>query len=97
MALEVVWRRTAQTDLYALYDWIADQADPDTAYAYTSAIEAHAAGLTTYPQRGTPRDDLAPGVRTSNFRGRTVIAYRVSDTVEILRVFHAGKELGLAE
>src|SRR3546814_6951406 len=39
-ALRVVWRRTATDDLYRLYDWIADHADPDTAFAYTSAIEA---------------------------------------------------------
>jgi toxin ParE1/3/4 len=93
----VVWRQTATDDLYRLYDWIADRADPDTAFAYTSAIEAHAADLATYPHRGTPRDDIAPGVRTLNFRGRTVIAYLVGEAVEVLRIFHAGRELGLAE
>ncbi len=95
--LHVVWRQTATDDLYRLYDWIAESADPDTAFAYTSAIEAHAADLATYPNRGTPRDDIAPGVRTLNFRGRTVIAYRVGDAVEVLRICHAGQELGLAE
>lgn len=95
--LRVVWRQTATDDLYRLYDWIADRADPDTAFTYTSAIEAHAADLATFPERGTPRDDIAPGVRTLNFRGRTVIAYRVDDAVEVLRIFHAGQELGLVE
>lgn len=93
----VVWRQTASDDLYHLYDWIADRADPETAFAYTSAIEAHAADLATYPHRGTPRDDIAPSVRTLNFRRRTVIAYRVEEAVEVLRIFHAGQELGLAE
>ena len=93
----VVWRQTATDDLYRLYDWIADRADPETAFAYTSAIEAHAADLATYSHRGTPRDDIASGVRTLNFRGRTVIAYRVEEAVEVLRIFHAGQELGLAE
>jgi toxin ParE1/3/4 len=95
--LRVVWRQTATDDLYRLYDWIADRADPETAFAYTSAIEAHAADLATFPERGTPRDDIAPGVRTLNFRGRTVIAYRVGEAVEVLRIFHAGHELGFAE
>ena len=95
--LRVVWRQTATDDLYRLYDWIADRADPETAFAYTSAIEAHAAELAVFPERGTPRDDIAPGVRTLNFRGRTVIAYRVDEAVEVLRIFHAGQELGLAE
>lgn len=93
----VVWRQTATDDLYRLYDWIADRADPDTAFAYTSAIEAHAADLATFPERGTPRDDIAPGVRTLNFQGRTVIAYRAEQAVEVLRIFHGGQELGLAE
>lgn len=93
----VVWRQTATDDLYRLYDWTADRADPDTAFAYTNAIDAHAADLATYPTRGTPRDDIAPGVRTLNFRGRTVISYRAGEAVEVLRIFHAGQELGLAE
>lgn len=95
--IPVVWRQTATDDLHRLYDWIADRADPDTAFAYTSAIEAHAADLATYPNRGTARDDIAPGIRTLNFRGRTVVAYLVGERVEVLRIFHAGQELGLAE
>jgi toxin ParE1/3/4 len=31
--VRVVWRQTATDDLYRLYDWIADRADPDTAFA----------------------------------------------------------------
>jgi toxin ParE1/3/4 len=62
-----------------------------------SAIETHAAEPATYPHRGTPRDEIAPGVRTLNVRGRTVIAYRVGAVVEVLRIFHAGQELGLSE
>lgn len=88
----VVWRPRARADLLALYDWIADRADPDTAYAYTAAIEAHADKLATFPDRGTPREDLVPGLRTTPYRGRTVIAYRVlADAVEILRLVHAGQ------
>lgn len=51
----VVWRPRARADLLALYDWIAERADPDTAFAYTSGIEAHANRLATFPERGTPR------------------------------------------
>ncbi|WP_293702283.1 MULTISPECIES: hypothetical protein [unclassified Sphingopyxis] len=47
----VVWRQTASDDLYHLYDWIADRADPETAFAYTSAIEAHAAARISRWQR----------------------------------------------
>ena len=91
----ITWRPQARGDLLALYEWIADQADPDTAYEYVSKIEAHAAALSAYPERGTARDDLAPGVRTIPYRRRTVIAYRVlDDMVEILAIAHAGRDLG---
>ena len=91
----VVWRPLARADLLALYDWIAGHADPDTAFAYSSKIEAHAAKLATYPERGTPRDDLVPGLRTMPYRRKVVIAYRVlEDEVEILRLVHSGKDLG---
>lgn len=90
---EVVWRPRAQDDLLALYDWIADRADPDTALAYTSGIEAHAAKLATFPERGTPRDDLMPGLRTTPYRRATLLAYRVVEgNVEILRVIQAAQD-----
>ena len=97
LAFKIVWRRTAQRDLYELYEWISERADPDTAFAWTSGIEVHVAKLASFPDRGSPRDDIAPGVRTLNYRGRTIIAYLTGDCVEILRVFHAGRELRLED
>jgi toxin ParE1/3/4 len=91
----VVWHRKARADLLALYDWIAEQADPDTAFDYTSKIEAHAAKLAQFPDRGTPRDELVPGMRTIPYRRRTVIAYRVLEgELEILAIVHGGRDLG---
>ena len=91
----VVWRPQARDDLLALYEWIAEQADPATAFEYTSKIEAHATKLANFPERGIPRDDLAPGVRTTPYRRRTVIAYRaLNEEVEILAIAHAGRDLG---
>lgn len=89
----VVWRPRARADLLALYDWIAERADAETAFDYTSRIEARAALLATFPDRGTPRDDLVPGMRTIPYRRRTIIAYRVNgEDVEILRLVHAGQD-----
>lgn len=48
--------------LVSLYDWIAARADAQTAFEYTGGIEAHGQKLTTFPECGTPRDDLVPGV-----------------------------------
>lgn len=94
----IVWRPSARTDLRALYERIAARADPDTAFAYTSRIEDHAAALAEFPERGTPRDDLVPGLRTTTYQRRTIIAYRVTDgEVEVLRLVHAGQDWHMAE
>ena len=78
-----------------MYDWIARQADRDTAVDYVSAIEAVTAGLGIFPERGTPRLDLGPGMRTLSYRRRTVIAYRVMpEAVEIVALAHGGRDLG---
>jgi toxin ParE1/3/4 len=91
----IVWRPKARADLLALYDWIASQADRQVAFEYTRCIEEHVNGLTQFPKRGTPRDDLVAGLRTLVYRRRTVIAYRVLESdVEILRVSHGGRDLG---
>lgn len=90
----IVWHPRARDQLLALYDWIAANADHDIAFAYTATIEAQVAKLEAFPERGTPRDDLAPGVRTTPYRRRTVIAYRVHDAVvEVLALVHGGQLL----
>ncbi len=89
----VTWHPRARADLIALYDWIAARADPATAYGWTAGIEGHTARLEAFPDRGTPRDDLVQGLRTIVYRGRTVIAYRVTgEAVEVLRLVHAGQD-----
>ena len=91
--LPVVWRPAARGDLLALYDWIADRADLETAFAYASKIEALGERLADFPNRGTPRDDLVPGMRTVPYRRRVTIAYRVlEDRVEILRLLQSGQD-----
>ena len=58
-----------------------------------TAGRSEAASLAEYPERGTPRDDLVPGLRTVPYRRRTIIGYRVVDgCVEVLRLVHGGQE-----
>ena len=94
----IVWHPRAERDLLALYDWIAERAGAETAFTYTSQIEAKARTLAQFPERGTPRDDLAQGLRTTPYRRRTIIAYRLcNDTVEVLGLVHGGQEWGRFE
>lgn len=84
-------------DLAAIYDWIADRADDDTATSYRDRILAACARLAEFPNRGSKRDDLLPGARTIAFERRAIIVYQVAGVeVRIIRVLHHGRDLGRA-
>jgi len=93
MKHQVVFLAEAEDDLNHLFDFIADQAGAVRAQSYVGRIEAACGKLTTFPNRGVPRDDLMQGLRTMSFERRALIAYRTEgDTVFILRVFAAGRD-----
>jgi toxin ParE1/3/4 len=48
--------------------------------------------LEDLPNRGAPRDEILPGLRILGFERRVAIAYRVADSIEILRVFYGGQD-----
>ncbi len=65
----------------------------DIAGAYIDRIETACLALENFPERGTRRDDIRPGLRTMGFERRITIVFRVSRaTVEIVRVFYGGQE-----
>lgn len=91
---EIIWRPEARSDLFAIYDWITAQADPGTAYAYTSRIEAFALRLRYFPNRGTPRADLGLGLRSVTFERRVIVVYRVGQgEVFIVRLLSAARDI----
>lgn len=51
--------------------------------------------LSTFPERGSVRDDVGDGVRIVGFERRASILFRVDgEVVRILRVLYAGKDYG---
>ena len=47
----------------------------------------------TFPKRGTMRDDVRPGLRITNYRKRAVIAFYVdAERVSIVGVFYGGQD-----
>lgn len=93
MTHRVILSARAKTQLRELFQYIASEASPQIARSYTDAIVKHARGLSAFPNRGTPHDDVRPGVRTIAFRGRVTIAYDVKPTaVRILGIFYAGQD-----
>jgi len=56
---------------------------------------AHCEGLAVFPHRGTMREDLRPGLRTTVYKKRVVIAIVVDDVaqrVDVLGIFAGGQD-----
>lgn len=89
----VIFAPEANEQLLAIYRHIADTSMlPDVAADYVDAIINHCEGLSHFPFRGTPRDDIRPGLRITPYRKRVVIAYAVQENqVSILGVFYGGQ------
>lgn len=95
MSYRVVFSPEAEEQLAALYGCTADAASPDIAARYTEAIVSYCEGLHTFPLRGTMREDVRPGLRITNYKKRTVIAFEVDTQVEqvsILGLFYGGQD-----
>lgn len=95
MTYTVRFAPEAADQLEALYRYVASSASPTVAADYVDAIVAHCEGLAVFPHRGTMRDDIRPGLRTSSYKKRAVIATFVDDEAEqitILGVFYGGQD-----
>ena len=87
----------AQQQLNALDDWITEKASRDVAQRFVSAILDYIDSILAFPLAGRARDDVRPGMRTTTFKKRTLIAYEVDESsgelvVNILGVFHGGQD-----
>ncbi|CUW38624.1 Putative ParE-like protein (ParDE toxin-antitoxin system) [Magnetospirillum sp. XM-1] len=92
MTRRLVFRATAESDLSSLFRFIAETSGPARAGAYLDRIEHACLSLLTFPERGTRRDDIVPGLRTIGFERRVTIAFRVvADTVEMVAIAYAGR------
>lgn len=88
----VVLAPEAEDDLSALYDYIAENASPGTAFDFVTRIEAFCRSLTRAAERGAHHAAVREGLRSVGFEGRVTIVFHVDQsTVSILRVFPAGR------
>ena len=85
----------ARADPLGLYDSIAVHSGFERADGYLARIEQAIRSLEDHPERGRPREDIAPGLCTMAMERRLLIAYRFdADEVTVLRVPHAGRDFG---
>ncbi|KAA0689404.1 type II toxin-antitoxin system RelE/ParE family toxin [Neorhizobium sp. P12A] len=84
----------AELDLLHIYRFVRKKAASNTvARSYIARIRAFMEEFEAFPQRGTTRDHIRPGLRIVGFERRVSIAFVVEPTeVVILRVLYAGQE-----
>jgi toxin ParE1/3/4 len=93
----ILWSEEADADLDTIYEWMASEADPETALRYMLRIEAAAEKLADFPNRGSPRDEIRPRLRSVPFARSVTIFYTVGeDQVLIVHVIHARRDTGAA-
>jgi plasmid stabilization system protein ParE len=93
MKCRVVFSPEAEEQLASLYRYIAEASSPQIAATYTEGIVSSCEALSTFPHRGTKRDDVRPGLRVTHFKKRTVIAFDVDGAqVSIIGVFYGGQD-----
>ena len=67
--------------------------DFEAADRLTGRIAEATERLTDFPESGTPRPELGPGIR-SLVVGRYLVLYRVgADSVDVVRIVHGAREL----
>lgn len=94
MSRPVRFSPEAVDDLARIHDHIAMQAGERIAAAYIGRIYQHCLGLGTFPERGTRRDDIWPGLRLAGFERRVTIAIEVTDVeIRIIRLFGRGQDV----
>ncbi|MBR4736085.1 MAG: type II toxin-antitoxin system RelE/ParE family toxin [Rhodocyclaceae bacterium] len=93
MNYAVIFSPEAEEQLSALYRYIASAASRNAAARYVEAIVSYCESLSESPLRATMRDDIRPGLRITNYRGRVAIAFDVSgEQVSILGIFYGGQD-----
>ncbi|RWM07917.1 MAG: type II toxin-antitoxin system RelE/ParE family toxin [Mesorhizobium sp.] len=96
MEYRIVFHAKAEAELEQLYDNIAERASPAVAWSFIAGIRDHCLGLSTFPQRGTERVEIMPGLRIIGYRRAVSIVFAVDgERVLILGIFYAGRNITL--
>ncbi len=92
MARRLVFSPEAQADLLDIYDWFAEHGGAERALLFSDKIISACSGLTDFPERGTRRDEIRPGLRVIGINRRLTIAFHSDEhTVTIDRLLYGGR------
>jgi toxin ParE1/3/4 len=84
----------AESDLAQIYRFVRrSSGSSETARNYTARIRDFMKTFDIFPERGSVRDAVRPGLRIVGFERRVSVAFIVEDKdVVILRILYAGRQ-----
>lgn len=91
----VVFTPSGERQIQELYAYIAEHGSSARADRFVGRIVETCLSLSTFPERGTKRDDIRPNLRTMGYARRVTIAFSVDKrarTVAIHGVFYGGQD-----
>jgi toxin ParE1/3/4 len=84
----------ARQHLTEIYDFIAERSSPETAFGYITRIETFCRSLKDFPERGSPRDEIRPGLHVVAFERRVTVAFTaIAEDVRIIAILYGGRQL----
>jgi toxin ParE1/3/4 len=87
----------ASRQLADLYSYLLEIAGEQRADSYVGKIVVYCDGFGLFPQRGTARDDIEPGLRIVGYRRRVSVAFTIEpDAVTIQGIFYGGRDVEAA-
>ncbi len=93
MAYSVAFSKEAEIHLQEIEVYLSERFYPANAERFVQRLTGACLALEAAPYRGTKRDDLAPGIRTTVFERRATIYFKVvADRVYILGVLYRGRQ-----
>lgn len=93
MTYKVSFSARAEQQLDDLLELIASQSGLERAEKFVGSIVAYCLGFNIFPERGTRRDDVRPGMRIVGFRRLASIVFTVEDdNVVFLSIYYGGQD-----
>ena len=94
-ARPVEFSLSAESDLQRVFDYISAANSPAIAESYIGRIVTYCRSLGNFPERGSLRNDIVPGMRVVGFERRVTIAFTVTPAAVVIQgVFYGGRDLG---
>lgn len=92
MSWSVVFSERAEHQLDEIFRYIEGKSGTQRADSFVSSIVAYCESFETFPERGTSRDDLRPGLRVIGYQRRVTIVFTLAvEEVAILGVYYGGQ------